>query len=88
MASLSTTNCQILLKLISIKLVMPSKHLTFPTTSPSHQQAYARLRFLHQWADRGSKKNHIDAKTNKQNTLQNDNHDKKAESFVPDEGTV
>ena len=64
----------------------PEQDPVFPTTSPSHQEAYTSLSLLHQRADRRSKK-HRTTVTETKTTSQEVNQHEKAESYIPDEGT-
>ena len=61
----------------------PEQDPVFPTTSPSHQEAYTSLSLLHQRADRRSKK-HRTTITETKTTSQEVNQHEKAESCVPD----
>ena len=61
---------------------------SFPTASPSHQEAYNKpLSFIHQREDRRSKKNHNLTATRTKITTQKVNQNDKAGDYVSDEGT-
>ena len=72
------TNQQIIeLKLDGARPYPPEQDPVFLITSPSHQEAYTSLSFMHQRADRRSKKHHLTVAKTK-TILQKVNHNEKA----------
>ena len=64
----------------------PQQDPVFPSV-PTIRKLTKSLSLLHQRADRKSKKNHNAKAARTKTTLQEDNRDEKAESYVPHEGT-